>query len=77
MHGQKRFASTQQICALRNQFGQSTWKAAFALGKAMPARAAIPGTPSFSKWTMRMGFSFSDARIRAPGATQQRGKRFP
>ncbi|HEY1885979.1 MAG TPA: hypothetical protein VGG86_07985 [Roseiarcus sp.] len=43
MHGQKRFASTQQICALRNQFGQSTWKSAFALGKAMPARAVIRG----------------------------------
>jgi hypothetical protein len=41
VHGQKGFASAQQICALRNQFGQSAWKAAFALGQAMPTRAII------------------------------------
>jgi hypothetical protein len=43
MHGQKGFAAAQQICTLRNQFGQSARKAAFAVGKAMPARAIIRG----------------------------------
>jgi hypothetical protein len=41
VHGQKVSACAQQICTLRNQFGQSAWKAAFALRKAMPARAVI------------------------------------
>src|SRR6266478_1700738 len=41
MHGQKVSASAQQICTLCNQFGQSAWEAAFALHKAMPARAVI------------------------------------
>jgi hypothetical protein len=41
LHGQKGFASAQQICTLRNQFGQSAWKTAFTLGKAMPAQAII------------------------------------
>src|SRR5271170_2160536 len=40
-HRQKVSACAQQICTLRNQFGQSGWKAAFALRKAMPARAVI------------------------------------
>ena len=65
VHGQKVSARAQQICALRNQFGKSAWKSAFALRKAMPARAVIrrnSAAPPFSKWTMRMGFSFSGAR---------------
>ena len=41
VHGQKLSACAQQICTLCNQFGQSAWKAAFALSKAMPARAVI------------------------------------
>src|SRR5467141_425246 len=41
VHGQKVSACAQQICTLRNQFGQSARKAAFALRKAVPARAVI------------------------------------
>jgi len=41
VHGQKVCTCAQQICTLCNQFGQSAWKAAFALRKAMPARAVI------------------------------------
>src|ERR1700752_2234031 len=41
VHGQKVSACAQQICTLRNQFGQGAWKAAFVLRKAMPARAVI------------------------------------
>jgi hypothetical protein len=41
VHGRKVSARAQQICTLRNQFGRSAWKAAFALRKAMSARAVI------------------------------------
>src|SRR6266446_2623695 len=41
VHGQKICAGAQQICTSCNQFGQSAWKAAVALRKAMPARAVI------------------------------------
>ena len=43
VHGQKISACAQQICTLRNQFGKSAWKSAFARRKAMPARAVIRG----------------------------------
>jgi hypothetical protein len=49
VHGRKISSCAQQICTLRNQFGQNGWRAAFALRKAMSA-------PPFSKWTMRIAF---------------------
>ena len=41
LHRQEVSTCVQQVCTLCNQFGQSAWEAAFALGNAMPARAVI------------------------------------
>src|SRR6266850_7320183 len=41
-------ADAQQVCALRDQLGQSAWKSAVPLREAMPAGAFIRGNPGDS-----------------------------